>query len=78
MARQHSARWIAGQSERTTENRGDLAGGHPAPRAARSGDPGTVGAAVLFAMAGMCAPQETEPPGADGFLHRFLAPYYYA
>ena len=65
------------QSERTTGNRGDLAGRFPAPRTARSGVPGTVGEDVLLAMAGMGARQGTEPPGTDGFLRRFLAPYYH-
>ena len=51
MARQHSARWIASSSERTTENWGDLTGLFPPPRAARSGDPGTVKSAVLLRMA---------------------------
>ena len=77
MARQHSALWIAGPSERTTGNRGDLTGRFPAPRTARSGVPGTVGEDVLLAMAGMGARQGTEPPGTDGFLRRFLAPYYH-
>ena len=65
------------QSERTTGNRGDLTGRFPAPRTARSGVPGTVGEDVLLAMAGMGARQGTEPPGTDGFLRRFLAPYYH-
>ena len=69
--------WIAGPSERTTGNRGDLTGRFPAPRTARSGVPGTVGEDVLLAMAGMGARQGTEPPGTDGFLRRFLAPYYH-
>ena len=73
MARQHSALWIAGQSERTTGNRWDITGRLPAPRTARRGDPGTVGADVLLAMAGMGARQGTEPPGTVGFLRRFLA-----
>ena len=77
MARQHSALWIAGQSERTTGNRWDITGRLPAPRTARRGDPGTVGADVLLAMAGMGARQGTEPPGTVGFLRRFLAPYYH-
>ena len=52
MARQHSALWIAGQSERTTGNRWDITGRFPVPRTAGSGVPGTVGADVLLAMAG--------------------------
>ena len=56
---------------------GDLTGRLPAPRTARSGDPGIVGADVLLAMAGMGARQGTEPPGAAGFLRRFLGPYYH-
>ena len=55
----------------------DLTGRFPAPRTARSGDPGTVGEDVLLAMAGMGARQGTEPPGTDGFLRRFLGPYYH-
>ena len=77
MARQHSARWTAGASERTRGNRGDLTRRFPTPRVARNGDPGTVGADVLLTMAGIAAPQGTEPPGVAGFLRRFLAPYYY-
>ena len=77
MARQHSARWIAGPSERTTGNLWDITGRLLAPRTARSGDPGTVGADVLLAMAGMAARQGPEPPGAAGFLRRFLGPYYH-
>ena len=77
MARQHSARWIAGPSERTTGNRSDRTGRLPTPRTARSGDPETVGADVLLAMAGMAARQGTEPPEALGFLRRFLGPYYH-
>ena len=77
MARQHSARWIAGPSERTTGNRGDLPGRFPPPRTARNGDPGTVGPDVLLALAGMAARQRTGPPGAAGFLRRFLGPYYH-
>ena len=77
IARQHSARWIAGPSERTTGNLWDITGRLPAPRTARSGAPGTVGEDVLLAMAGMGARQGTEPPGTDGFLRRFLAPYYH-
>ena len=77
MARQYSARWIAGPSERTTGNLWDITGRLPAPRTARSGDPGTVVADVLLAMAGMGAWQGTEPPGTAGFLRRFLAPYYH-
>ena len=77
MARQHSARWIAGPSERTTGNRWDITGRFPAPRTARSGVPGTVGENVLLAMAGMGARQGTEAPGTAGFLRRFLGPYYH-
>ena len=77
IARQHPTRWIAGQSERTTENWGDLTGRFPPPRTARSGDPGTVGADVLLAMAEIAARQGTGPPGAAGFLRRFLGPYYH-
>ena len=77
MAREDSARWIAGPSERTTENRGNLTGRLPAPRTGRSGDPGTVGADVLLAMARMAARQGTGPLGAARFLRRFLAPYYH-
>ena len=77
MERQHSARWIAGPSERTTGKLWNLTGRLPAPRTARSGDPGTVGADVLLAMAGMGARQGTEPPGTAGFLRRFLGPYYH-
>ena len=69
-------RWIAGPSERTTGNRVDLTGRLPAARAARSGDPATVGADVLLAMAGMAAGQGREPPGATAFLRCFLVPYY--
>ena len=74
MVRQHPARWIASQSARTTGNRGHLTGRFPAPGAARSGDPGTVRAYVLLAIAGIAARQGTEPPGAAGFLRQFLAP----
>ena len=42
MARQHPARWSAGQSERTSGNPDDLTGGLPAPRAARSGIQGSL------------------------------------
>ena len=79
MARQNIPRGgsRARQSERTTGNRGDLTGRFPTPRTARSGVPGTVGKDVLLAMAGMGARQGTEPPGTDGFLRRFLAPYYH-
>ena len=40
--------------------RGDLTSRFPAPRAAGSGDPGTVGEDVLLAMAGIGAGQGTE------------------
>ena len=77
MARQHSTRWIAGPSERTTGNWGDLTGRFPAPRelskrrsrdcgAGRTPDDGLMGSG-----------QGTEPPGTAGFLRRFLAPYYH-
>ena len=53
---------------------GDLTGGFPARRAARSGDPGTVGADVPLAMDGTGAGQGTEPLGscADSWIRMII------
>ena len=77
MARQHFGAVDRGPIRANNGKPGDITRRFPPPRAARSGDRGTVGAAVLLAMAGMAARPGTEPPGALGFLRRFLAPYYH-
>ena len=77
MARQHSTRWIAGPSERTTGNWWHLTGRFPAPRELSKRRSRAVGADVLLAMAWMGAGQGIEPSGTVGFLRRFLASYYH-
>ena len=78
MARQHSARWIAGPSEPTTGNRWDITGRLPALRTARSGDPGTVEPDVLLRVARWMRGREQslqEPSGscADSWLRTIIS-----
>ena len=78
MAKQHSARWIAGPSVRANNRK----------RGSSRRPPGTTSCPkqrstdrscgrTLGDGRDCCAGQGTEPPGTDGFLRRFLAPYYH-
>ena len=76
-ARQHSARWIAGPSERTTENRGISAAAcrhHELPEAAIQAP---VGADVLLAMAGMAARAGNRAATSRWVPAPILGPYYH-